>query len=75
MGLVLQSILKTDNHLGFAKIDTCSSESMSISGEKGIDKKKFKCTRLNMNYSRMMIRYLCLATVYTFHMFKASCDQ
>lgn len=39
MGLVLQSILKTDNHLGFAKIDTCSSESMSISGEKGIDKK------------------------------------
>ena len=39
MGLVLQSILKTDNHLGFARIDTCSSESMSISGEKGIDKK------------------------------------
>ena len=34
-----QSILKTDNHFGFARIDTCSSESMSISGEKGIDKK------------------------------------
>lgn len=37
--------------------------------------KKIKCTRLNMNYSRMMIRYLCLATVYTSHMFKASSDQ
>ena len=33
------SILKTDNHLGFARIDTCSSESISIPGEKGIDKK------------------------------------